>query len=150
VGINGIEVVQPVNRTDEDVSAFLAQNEEWILDQLRRVDRLRKIRMTDRRRGEILFRGERTRVRGTAARSRGNIVRLVDGEIVVQRPSGSRTPPARSLENWLRRQARAEIEKQLAVVTARLRLRPQRIYVMGQRTKWGNCSAGRNLSFNCD
>jgi hypothetical protein len=68
----------------------------------------------------------------------------------VQRPSGSRTPPARSLENWLRRQARAEIEKQLALVTARLRLRPQRIYVMGQRTKWGNCSAGRNLSFNCD
>jgi YgjP-like, metallopeptidase domain len=23
-----------------------------------------------------------------------------------------------------------------------------RIYVMGQRTKWGNCSALRNLSFN--
>jgi predicted metal-dependent hydrolase len=66
----------------------------------------------------------------------------------VQRPSGSRTPAARSLENWLRRQARAEIEKQLALVTARLRLRPRRIYVMGQRTKWGNCSAGRNLSFN--
>ena len=150
VGINGIEVVQPVNRTDDEVSAFLDQNEEWILDQLQRVDRLRKIRVTDRRRGEILFRGERTpvRIEGTTARSRGNIVRLVDGEIVVQRPSGSQTPAARSLENWLRRQARADIEKQLTLVTARLRLRPRRIYVMGQRTKWGNCSAGRNFSFN--
>jgi predicted metal-dependent hydrolase len=150
VGINGIDVVQPVNRTDDDVSEFLDRNEEWILDQLRRVDRLRKIRVTDRRRGAILFRGERTpvRIEGTAARSRGNIVCLVDGEIMVQRPSGSRTPAARSLENWLRRQARAEIEKQLTLVTSRLRLRPRRIYVMGQRTKWGNCSAGRNLSFN--
>lgn len=150
VGINGIEVVQPVNRTDDDVSAFLDQNEEWILGQLRRVDRLRKIRVTDRRQGAILFRGERTpvRIEGTAARSRGNIVRLVDGMIVVQRSSGSRTPAARSLENWLRRQARAEIEKQLDAVTTRLRQRPRRVYVMEQRTKWGNCSARGNLSFN--
>jgi predicted metal-dependent hydrolase len=150
VGLSGIEVVQPVNRTDDDVLAFLDQNEEWILDQLQRIERLRKIRVADRRQGEILFRGERTRIRieGTTTRSRGNLVRLVDGEIVVQRPSGSQTPVARSLENWLRRQARAEIEKQLEIVGTRLRQRPRRIYVMGQRTKWGNCSADRNLSFN--
>ena len=67
---------------------------------------------------------------------------------MVRRGARSRTPVARSLENWLRRQARAEIEKQLAAVTARLRQRPGRVYVMGQRTKWGNCSAQRNLSFN--
>jgi hypothetical protein len=150
VGINGIEVVQPVNRTGDDVSGFLDQNEEWILDQLRRVDRLRKIRVAERRAGEILFRGERTRVciEETSARWRGNLVSLVDGEIVVRRGSGSQTPIARSLENWLRRQARAEIGKHLDRVTTRLRQRPRRIYVMGQRTKWGNCSADRNLSFN--
>ena len=63
VGLNGIEVVQPVNRTDNDVSSFLDQNEEWILDQLERVERLRKIRVADRRQGKILFRGESTRIR---------------------------------------------------------------------------------------
>jgi predicted metal-dependent hydrolase len=150
VGINGVEVVQPTNRTDEDLSAFLDRNQDWILDQLQRADRLRRIRVSDRRDGEILFKGEHTRIRveETAARSRCNLVRLVDKEIVVQRPSGSRTPVARSLENWLRRQARTEIGKHLQVVTTRLRQRPVRVYIMGQRTKWGNCSSSRNLSFN--
>jgi Protein of unknown function DUF45 len=45
-------------------------------------------------------------------------------------------------------QARAEIERHLAAITVRVRQRPQRVYVMGQRTKWGNCSSRKNLSFN--
>jgi predicted metal-dependent hydrolase len=150
VGLNGVEVVKPAGRSDSDALSFLDQNKEWLLDQLERVDQFRKIRVTERRVGEILFRGERTRVRveKTTARSRGNLVSLVDGEILVRSGLALQTPVARSLENWLRRQARAEIEKQLGAVTVRLRQRPRRVYVMGQRTKWGNCSAGRNLSFN--
>jgi predicted metal-dependent hydrolase len=151
VGPNGVEVVQPAARSDEDVSAFLVRHEAWILDQLHRVERLRGVRRPPQRPvGEILFRGEPTRIRieATNSRSRGNPVSHVDGEIVIQRGSGSRTPVARSLENWLRTHARTEIERELAIVTARLRQSPGRLYVMGQRTKWGNCSATRNLSFN--
>jgi hypothetical protein len=151
VGPGGVEVVQPAARNGEDVSAFLNQHEDWILHQLRRVERLRGVlRPKQRHAGEILFRGEPTRVRiePTGARWTGNAVCLADGEIVIARGRESRTPVARSLENWLRKQARQEIERHLATVTARLRQTPQRVYVMGQRTKWGNCSAGRNLSFN--
>jgi len=54
----------------------------------------------------------------------------------------------RSLERWLRAQARTEIEQHLHAITSRLGRQPQRVYVMEQRTKWGNCSARRNLSFN--
>lgn len=151
VGPNGVEVVQPAKRSSEDVCAFLGTNAAWILDQLRRVKRLRGMRRPEQRRaGEILFRGELTRVRieSEQTRARGNSVALLDGEIVIRRGPGSLTPVARSLENWLRKQARTEIEKQLATITARLRHHPRRVYVMAQRTKWGNCSTRRNLSFN--
>jgi len=151
VGPNGVEVVQPAARNGEDVSAFLDRNEAWIRDQLQRVERLRSVRRPAQRRvGEILFRGEPTQVRveATETRARGNLVDFIDGVIVVRRGAGSQTPAARSLENWLRKQARTEIGSHLAVVTARLRQRAQRVYLMDQRTKWGNCSARRNLSFN--
>ncbi len=151
VGPNGVEVVQPAERKSADVSAFLDRNEAWILDQLQRVERLRSVRRPEQRRaGEILFRGEPTRVRVATMETgaRGNLVNLTNDAIVVRRGMASQTPVARSLENWLRRQARAEIKKQLAVVTARVRQSPRRLYVMGQRTKWGNCSSERNLSFN--
>jgi predicted metal-dependent hydrolase len=58
------------------------------------------------------------------------------------------TPVDRSLKSWLRHQARAEIKRHLDAVTTRLRKRYRRVYVMEQRTKWGNCSARQNLSFN--
>ncbi len=151
IGPNGVEVVQPAERNGEDVSAFLDRNEAWILDQLQRVERLRSVRRPEQpRAGEILFRGEPTRLRieTTGARARGKAISFADGEIVIQRGNGSRTPVARSLENWLRKQARKEIERHLSVITVRLRQKPHRVYVMGQRTKWGNCSAERNLSFN--
>lgn len=151
VGPNGVEVVQPAARYGEKISAFLDGNEEWILNQIRRVERLRQVwRAAKRPVGQILFRGELTQVRvsTTATRARGNLVALIDGEIVVRRGARAQTPVARGLENWLRKQARVAIESHLAVVTARIRQRARRVYVMGQRTKWGNCSARRNLSFN--
>ncbi len=151
VGPHGVEVVQPDARNGADVPTFLAANAAWILDQLERVKRLRGIRRPVQCRvGEILFRGEPTQVRieATDTRARGNRVDFVDGEIVVRRGVRSQTTAARSLGRWLRKQARAGIKSNLAVVVARLGQRPRRVYVMGQRTKWGNCSARRNLSFN--
>lgn len=151
VGPGGVEVVQPAARTAEEASQFLADSAEWILEQLDRTDRLSKLRRTPRRAaGKILYRGEPTRIRieRTASRAAGNTVCLVAGEIVVSRGMRSRTPVARSLELWLRREARRDIELHLAAMTARLGLRPGKVYVMGQQTKWGNCSGRRNLSFN--
>lgn len=151
VGPTGVEVVQPSTRNGEEVSEFLSTNRDWILDQLERAERLRGVRRPVQRCvGEILFRGESTpvRVEMTQSRSAGNLVRFVDGEIVVSHGTHSRSPVARSLECWLRREARRAIEGHLVVVTGRLGHRPQRVYVMGQRTKWGSCSALKNLSFN--
>ena len=88
------------------------------------------------------------RIEETAARSRGNRIVLESGAIVIRCARGSKTAPSRSLERWLRKQAREEIDRQLSIVAKRLKRVPRRVYVMDQRTKWGNCSTRQNLSFS--
>ena len=151
VGPNGVEVVRPAGRDGHDVAAFLRRNEVWILDQLGRAERLNGVRRPrERPAAEILFRGEpvQVRIESKSSWARASSIVVAGGQLVIRR---GRTPQAglsRSLERWLRREARREITRHLTAVTARVGREPDRVYVMGQRTKWGNCSARGNLSFN--
>jgi predicted metal-dependent hydrolase len=151
VGPHGIEVFQPAGRVHSEVGSFLLDQASWVLDQIRRVEQFQAIRRPEvRRSGEILFRGVPTPicVEGVHTRVHGNKVQMHDGAIVVQQGMRSTTPLARSLKRWLRKQARHAIETQLSVVTPRLGQKPAGIYIMDQRTKWGNCSSKKILSFN--
>ena len=53
----------------------------------------------------------------------------------------------RWLTGWIRRR-RERLNALLLMVGKRVKRQPSRVYVMGQRTQWGNCSALANLSFN--
>jgi predicted metal-dependent hydrolase len=150
VGPRGVEVVQPAGRTPEETSAFLRSSSDWIASQLERVERLGHLRRPQRvQTGEILYHGNPTPVRVEIhSHRRGPNRVLHDGSTLVIVCGAGPTAPAKTLENWLRRQVRGEIQRYLVAVTHRLGHRPEKIYVMGQRTKWGNCSRTRNLSFN--
>lgn len=151
VGLGGVEVVQPRGRSFADVEAFLDANRKWLLAQMTRAERLRSVRLPRiGHAGQILFRGIPTEVHiaETGRRSASNLVRLKEGRLLVLLGRQSNVDPAASLEGWLRRRAREAIIGHLTAVTAKLKIEAGKVYVMGQRTKWGNCSAMRNLSFN--
>ena len=143
--------MKPTDASDREVSAFLRRNESWVLAQINRVAKLHALRRPPRpETGVILYRGVRTpvRVEFVETKARGNRVAWSDGEIVVRRGAQTQTPAVRGLDNWLRRQARSAIAGYLPLLTTQIGREPKRVYVMGQRTKWGNCSSLGNLSFN--
>lgn len=150
VGLGGIEVVHPAKRDKKDLEEFLSTHHDWLCRQLERVERLRQVRRPAKAKGpEILFRGETTPLHLVTfdGKQTNRIVHADDG-ITIQRGSLSPTRPAASLENWLRKQARETIHGLVAELTSRLSTKPDKVYIMGQRTKWGNCSSLHNLSFN--
>ena len=151
VGLNGVEVVLPLDRNGQEVETFLQANQAWILDQLARVEQLRSIRKPKlQQKNEMLFRGVLTPVyiEDVARRKNTNKVLFENGAIVVVRAARSNTALAKSLENWLRGEARQEIFHHLDAIITKWGKQPNKIYVMGQKTKWGNCSSLQNLSFN--
>src|SRR5712671_2546583 len=116
VGLAGVEVVWPEAREAGEIETFLLANGEWIIGQLERIKRFRSVRKPQRRgTGEILYRGTPTPVRvEDIPRCQGaNKIVFEHNCLVIMRGRGSRTPPAQSLENWLRKQAREEIGRQL-------------------------------------
>jgi type I restriction enzyme R subunit len=146
-----LEVVVPDGRDTTEATEFVFANRAWVVEQLERARQLRAVRRPDKRmRGQILYRGEPVPVSVVQIDKwqAPNKVALKAGAIVITRGTDARTPVSRSLEYWLRRQARASIEQNLVDVGKRVKRTPNRVYVMGQRTKWGNCSALGNLSFN--
>lgn len=151
VGQDGIRVVLPEGRHSDEAATFLTKNHAWLTEQLERARRLVKLRKVERRSKEsVLFRGESVPVsvvRDQQWRA-ANKVSLENGAIQITVGGLSRTDASRSLENWMRRQARERIEQRISVLESRVKRTPNRIYVMGQRTKWGNCSSLGNLSFN--
>jgi predicted metal-dependent hydrolase len=151
VGVDGVVVVLPEGRADQEATAFVSNQRAWVAEQLVRVRRLHSLRRPSARDDEhILFRGDMVAVRVVRSQTwrAPNKVAIEHVAITLTCKPGSKTAPARSLENWLRKQAREGIEQHIAEVGKRLKRMPNRVYVMGQRTKWGNCSALGNLSFN--
>ncbi len=149
VGTTGVEVLTPSDRPS-DPTQFLLDHGQWVvhqLDRVNRVDAARRPRQLGA--GEILLRGNPTRVSAevsfTARRDR---VEWADGLIAITLASTGRCDAALTLERAMRSNARAEIEQQVADFSRRRGVIPGRLYIMDQRTKWGNCSRRGNLSFN--
>lgn len=148
---DGIEVIIPEGRTGEEGLAFVAANEEWALEQLYRTRRLAALRRPEKRsHGHVLFQGDSLPVKVIRAQGRRAPTRVLlqEGTISITCASSGAASLGRSLENWLRKQARTYVGQHLNVVGKRIKQSPRRVYIMGQRTKWGNCSTLRNLSFN--
>ncbi|HSO82903.1 SprT family zinc-dependent metalloprotease [Thiocapsa sp.] len=150
-GPTELELVIPEGRDEAEGLAFLAENLAWIKVEVERAKSRLALRQTETGAGgTVLLRGETVPVRVSRIPSwRGpNRVALRDGAIQITTGPRARTSVVQSLENWLRRLARERIAHHISLIGPRLQRAPGKVFVMDQRTKWGNCSALGNLSFN--
>jgi predicted metal-dependent hydrolase len=152
VSTSGVEVIAPAGAEVARAGQFVRQNSRWVLNQLDFIKRASGLRVKSKPTGpeSILFRGKITPVEVLHEESarRHALVAALNNRIRVRVPTQHVVDVSAALESWLRRQAKAEIAERLRVRGKEMRQQPGRVYIMGQRTKWGGCSRRRNLSFN--
>src|SRR6516225_956250 len=110
VGPHGVDVVKPRARNADDILVFLDQNADWLTRQIERIEKLGSVRRSEQLGiGEILYRGEPTtiRIERPAKPTSRSTVHFIHGNIVILQSTKSATPIGRTLELWLRRQARS-------------------------------------------
>ncbi len=149
---DGVEVVLPKGTEEARAESFLRENETWVLDQIAFLDRMGSVRTKSEGNGHsVLLRGEDTAIVIVEEDSerRYGLVCISEKGLTIRLPRGKGVDPWRTLESWFRRQARLDILERLKERSKQMpRSTYGRLYIMGQRTKWGNCSGQRNLSFN--
>ena len=74
------------------------------------------------------------------------LLELEEGRILLV--SGNESHMARRVTDWLKKQARKDLEEAVARHAAALDVKPASIRIKDTTSRWGSCSANRTLSFS--
>ncbi|MCY3833419.1 MAG: SprT family zinc-dependent metalloprotease [Chloroflexi bacterium] len=150
---SGFEIVYPREKTKSDAMAFFQQKQAWVLKtwieaQAKNMMAMREQRYVDG--AELLYFGDKIilqlRADGEAARYSLRDNRL---EIVLPLELQADQNLLRNIiEEFYRQQAKAYLPRRLHELAARHGFQYKKLRIKNQKTRWGSCSAQRNINLN--
>lgn len=147
VSPGGVVVILPKGDPETRAIDFIRQNAAWVTQEIAALLRRAEAFGGSLSRMTMLLKGEPVTVEFQfSPTARATRIEMASNRLAIHVPVGADV--AAKLETWLRKKARSEIATVIARRSHAIGVKPGRLYIRGQRTKWGNCSRLRNLSFN--
>lgn len=142
-GGRALKMTIPQGLAAREVNAFLDRHQGWLLTKLAKFSPDTTLKGG----GEILFRGVRHRIEHTGSLRGLTEATEVDGHHIL-RISGMPEHAPRRISAFLKKEARADLERLVAVHAGRIGAKVSSISMKDTRSRWGSCSSGGNLSFS--
>ena len=143
----GVEIVVPPRTPPRRVSEFVGEHREWIERQRRRAAPAVDWPLPP----DVLSLtaiGEEWRCTAIAAAGRVGLREIADYELQIRGPLEDRERLRRLLANWLIERAHVRFEGPLRALAGQLAVKPGRLQVRCQRSRWGSCSRRATISLN--
>lgn len=144
-----LEVVAPGAFNLAGLKVILLEKKEWILEKLEAAQRLAAARQANQAQGHsIFYRGRQYLVEARVESGSTGKVEVEEDRLLVVVPPGLEGNVAAVLERWLRQMARLLVNQRIRVMNEKCKLPFNRVFIKGQKTRWGSCSQQKNLNFN--
>ena len=139
----GLKVTMPAHVGDHELDGFLQRNRNWVAARRSRLPKTVKL-------GDgvlVPYKGIDHRV-VHLDRLRGVVeIREIAGEPCFLVPGDSRYIE-RKLLDFMKKQARLELNQAVSGFSSMLNVRPKQIRITDSTSRWGSCSSTRTLSFS--
>ncbi|MCU7494699.1 MAG: M48 family metallopeptidase [Ignavibacteria bacterium] len=136
----GLELVVPYGISLKEAENFLLSKSDWVIKHLKKIsDREESFRflgksLTVDHKHDALIRRHR--------------LELKDTTLKILSPASDTAPLKSIYSAWLKLKAEAYIPQRVREIAVKYGFQVNRISIRGQKTRWGSCSRGNNLSFN--
>ncbi|WP_018901134.1 M48 family metallopeptidase [Rhizobium sp. 2MFCol3.1] len=142
-GGRALKMTIPSGLARRDVDAFLDRHQGWLMTKLAKFSTDTGLHDG----GTILFRGVSHRIQYTGSLRGLTEATVIDGKPVL-RVSGMPEHLGRRIATFLKKEARADLERLAKFHAHSIRAPIKSISMKDTRSRWGSCSAEGNLSFS--
>jgi predicted metal-dependent hydrolase len=144
----GLTVTVPRYYNIELLEPYLRSRSKWILRTLAKINDQKLIIDKIVRSNTVSYLGTSFNIHRHSNNNKVAEIKIEGDRLIVNLDPSFNNKPATEVELWLKNQAAITILRKIEAFSLNMKVGYNKVTIRNQKSRWGSCSQGKNLSFN--